>query len=378
MEAKRFNFTFTFAATVVSLLLIIINGAWLAVNGEPIVISSFQTNSVEEVTGSDVFWGRIVFGFSRAAETAALAIWVVLVVIMFYSAFEIYRHPRSHKQYGLLIAAASILALPFGGGFYLGTVLGFLAGVAGVEWPKPFRETFFGYLASVARLSPRFFSAIAESSNLLNRGAMSVALIGFLAGLGSGLYTYNANLIGQGEMAHQILLEGGIMWHQNVFMASVSSIMITLVKWLILSACVFWIGAKLTGLQSEYSIVAQTVAFCYVPVALEAFMPILFANEPALSFTWPVGLYTVSRLWFLCALTLAVNRLFDVPLRKSLGIALLGGLIYWIVLHTMIIPALNVPGVQIMPSLPESSPAILFTGGLIAIFSILFGVFSQK
>lgn len=378
MESKKFTFTFTFAAATLSLLLITINGAWLAANGKPVVVSSFPANTTEEITGSDVFWGRIVFGLGRSAEPPALVLWVILVIVMFFSVLKIYRHPRSHRQYGLLIAIASLLALPFGGGFYFGTVLGFIAGVAGMEWPKPFKETFFGNLASVARLNASFFSSTVESSSLISRAALTVAFIGFLSGLGSGLYTYNANLIDQGEMVHQILLEGGVMWHETVFVTSISSIIVTVVKWLILSVCIFWIGAKLRGLQSEYATVARTLAFCYVPVVLEAFMPILFSNEPALSFTWPVGLYIFSRLWFLSALIVATGKLFDLSIRKSLGVALLAGVIYWIVLHTLIIPALDVPGVRIMLSLPESSGTILFAGGAIAILAILLGVFSEK
>lgn len=375
---KERKFGFTFIIIVLSVLLITINGVWLTINKKPIIISSFPANSVEEILDSEAFWGRIAFGFSGVVENFAI-LWIIPVILMSLCAFKIHKHPRSQKIYGFLVPIFAILALPFGGGFYIGTIIGFIAGIAGVEWPKPFKETFFGYIASAARLNSKFFSAVAGSSNLLNKGALTVALVGLLTGIGSGLYSYNANLIKQEETAaNQILMNGQVMWHQTVAITAISLIMVTLVKWLILSGCIYWIGAKLTGLQSTYSTVAQTLAFCYVPVVLEAFMPLVFSNEPVLSFAWPVGLYTISRLLFLIALVTAIGKIFDLTRKKALGVALFSGSIYWIIVHTIIIPAYNVPGVHIILSLPNSSPAILFAGGIIAIVSVMLGVFSKK
>ncbi len=377
METKRFSPAFLVILS--GIVLVSANGVWLAVNGRPIVVHSYPATSVSDIMGSSGFWGRISFGFTGAAAIPSLLFLTCLIIVMVYYAFRIFRAPRAHSKYGPLVAALSLFSLPFGGGFYIGAILMFIAGVSGLEWPKPFVQTFFGNLASAGRGDSGFFSTIAQSTGSLSRAAFSVAFVGFIVGLGTGLYAYNSNLVKSGgNQAALILLDGQVFWSETVFITSISLVMITLLKWLVFSACIFWIGSKLRGVNTSYNSVAQTLAFCYVPVILEAFMPILFANEPYLSFNWPVAIYIISRLWFLMLVSTAVSHIFDLSRITALGTTLLSGMIYWVGIHALIFPVLNVPGVQIVLPMPESSSLVLFVGGLIAVSSLFLKVFAEK
>jgi len=376
---EKRDFSFTFSATMLGVILIVANGLWLAYGGSPIVVHSFPVGSVSEILNTGIFWGRVSFGFKGAAEIYSLAVLACLIIIMLYCSFKIRGSPRIHRTYGPIIAVLSLLSLPFGGGFYIGSILAFIAGVAALEWPKPFKETFFGNLLSAGRASTGFFTSLPLSSGLMARAAFSVAFVGFVVGLGTGLYVYNSSFITtMGDQATSILLGGQILWTETVFITSMSLVTTTLLKWLVLSACIFWIGSRLKGTDTPYNTVAQTLAYCYAPLLLEAFTPILFANEPTLSFNWPVGLYVISRLWLLVLLFTAVNGIFNLSRREALGVVLFSGLIYWVVIHAVIFPVLNVPGIQIAVSLPQSSSFVLFTGGVIVAFSFLLGVFTGK
>jgi len=375
----QLKFSFTFITALTSSVLSIINGLLIAITDKPIYISTFQANSLDDIIGAKHFWGRVVFGAPGITGGLWTYFWIFFAVLILFCALVVYRKPRSHKTYGFLIALLSLLTLPIGGGFYIGAILGFIGGIAACEWPKPFSETFLGNIFSAARVKSKFYASVREKPEAISIAALTLIFVGALSGIGNGLYAYNVHAIkAGGDMASKILLEGYVFWNEIVLFSMFSIIGMTVIKWLILSLCIYWIGAKLVNLSSSYDKVLRTVAFTYSPESMMVFLPLIFSNEPTLTFYWPVGLYLITRIWiFICLLT-AIQQTFDFSLRRSLGVAIFGGVIYWLIYHVFLVPALNVPGFRLDISIPESSIAILTLIGLAILISTMLGVFSKK
>jgi hypothetical protein len=373
------KFSFTFITALASSILSIINGLLIAIIDKPIYIATFPANSSDEIIGSKYFWGRVVFGMPSIAGGLWTYFWMIFAILILFCALTIYRKPRSHKTYGFLITLLSLLTLPIGGGFYIGAALGFIGGIAAYEWPKPFNETFLGNIFSAARIRSKFYASIGEKPEALSVAALTLIFIGALSGIGNGLYAYNVHAIkAGGDMASKILLEGYVFWNEIALFSMFSIIGMTVIKWLILSLCVYWIGAKLVNLSTSYDKVLRTVAYIYAPEAIMVFLPLIFSNEPTLTFYWPVGLYLITRIWiFICLLT-AIRQIFDFSLRRALGVAIFGGVVYWVIYHVILVPTLNVPGFRLDISIPQSSIAILTLIGLAILISTILGVFSKK
>lgn len=371
--------SYTFILTLTGSVLIITNGLFIALNATPLTLSSFPVGSVEEVMGAKDFWGRVVFGVPGLVEGLWTLFWLAFAVLMLLSAYAIYLKPRRQKRYAPLIMISSLLCIPIGGGFYLGTILGFLGGASGMEWPKSFKETFFGKMIRAALLNSKLYAKICDDPQTLKNGAYLVLLVSILSGIGNGLYTYNVYLITKGgDSASNILLKGQVIWGDTPLLITSALIGVTVLEWLILSLAIYLVGAKLSGTTSEYDKVARVVAFAYVPVSLQVFLPLMFSNEPALSINWPLGLYLLSRLWVVAALVVATAQMFDFTTMRSLGVVILGGMTYWLIDNLWIIPTLKVPGIQFGLSLAESSLAILLMISTAAVIATLLGVFTRK
>jgi hypothetical protein len=381
--------TFTFIASVVASILMIINGLLVFASNGPLVIpiSSFQVNATGTITANSTtpimkttaFWGRIALGIPGLTSQLQTAFWLILAALILVFAAAVYRRPRGNKKYSLPIAILSLASLPIGGGFYVGAILGLIGSLAGYEWPKPFRETFIGKFLDAAALNSKLYAAIGENPNVIGQAALVVVLVGFLSGIGNGLYTYNADLIQKGGIpAGNILLEGQVLWNQAAVVTAVGLIGMALIKWLILSLAIYWLGAKLTGFSSSYDKVARMVAFAYVPESLMLFLPVMFSNLPTLTFDWPMTLYIISRLWFFLALIIVISQAFEFSIPRALGVAIFSTAVYWVTYYLFIVPALNVPGVRIQVTMPDSSLTILAILGIAGLISMLLGMFSRR
>lgn len=384
MPEKRFSPTIILV--LLGSVLAIINGIWTTMNASPIILSSFPVTSVEELRKVQVFWGRVAFGIPGLVKDPLAALWLILPVAMLLCTFLIYMKPRRHRTYSPVIAIFSLLSIPIGGGFYLGTILGFIGGISGMEWPKPFKETFLGKILRGVLLDSKLFAMIRDDATILRAAAFTVVFVGILQGIGNGLYTYNLDFIERAQeggkvlaTASSILLEGQVIWSQTPILTAAELIGIAVVRWLLLSLVIYWIGAKLMGALSDYNKVAGAVAFAYVPMSFEMFLPLIFSNEPFLgTFRWPLGIYLVCRLWVFVALVIATAQLFDFAKRKAFGVAILGGTIYWVIDSMFIIPTLKVPGIQFGFAMPESSESILLMISIVIIVALLLGVFTRK
>ncbi|MEM2798877.1 MAG: hypothetical protein QW670_03685 [Candidatus Bathyarchaeia archaeon] len=368
-----------FILSLIGSILTIINGLWIAIINQPIIISTSKASSLDEIMNSEHFWGRIAFGIPGLLKGLWIYFWIIFSFLMLILTFIIYRKPRRYRIYGLLVAIFALFSLPIGGGFYIGTIFGFIGGLNYLEWPKSLGETFLGRIFRAARGETKFFGKVYEEPEILNIAVLELIFIGFLSGIGNGLYVYNADIIKNGgSLAFQILSEGYILWNEMVLFSAISMIGVMILKWLILSTCIYWIGAKLIGLTSSYDKVSRVVAFAFVPEIIMVFMPLIFSNEPALSFNWPIGLYAISRLWMFACLLVAIKQMFDFSTMRAFGVALFGGTIYWMIYHMFIVPTLNVPGFRINISMPESSTALLVLIGLISLVATAAGIFSRR
>lgn len=372
---------FTFFTTVISAIMAAINGILIAnANGAIVIVfSSFQANTVDEVINATSFWGRIVLGVPGIVEGSWAYFWLIFPFLMLVIAYLIYRKPRANRTFGILIAVLSILTLPIGGGFYLGAILGFVGGIAGYEWPKKFGETLLGKIFRAAIRQPKFYTKICEDPKSLSDTALAVIIIGLISGLGNGLYTYNAYLIKKGGvLAQKILLGGSLYFNEVVLITSISFVGVMLLKWLILSLSVYWIGAKLVGTNFSYDTILRTTGFAFAPEIFMVVLPVMFSNEPTLTFNWPLGLYILTRVWTFLCLLVAIRQTFDFSFGRTFGVAILAGAIYWIIYHIILAPALNIPGIRLTLAMPESSLAILTLFGLTTLISVGLKVFSTK
>lgn len=373
----------TFVAAVIASILAVLNGVLILMINGPIVLSSFPVGSVEEVTEADVFWGRIVFGVPGLVEDYLAIFWLIFAVVMLLCALLIYRRPKSYRMWSFLITISSLLCIPIGGGFYLGTILGFVGGITGLEGRESFKKTFLGRLLGGIAFNSEVYSEALDDPSILKTAAMVIIFVGALRGLGNGLYVHNLNLIKEdAAFASRILLDGQVIWNsKHVYtpiLTSLSLIGISVIEWLTLSLVFYWVGTRLMGMPSDYDKTARVLAYAYAPVGLQLLAPLMFSNEPMLSFTWPLWLYILSRTWIFVGLVAATTRLFDIPKWKAIGMVSLGGMIYWIIDNLLIIPTLKVPGIVVELSIPPGPNFVLLSISAATILATLLGVFSKK
>jgi len=355
--------TETFLALLIGSILIIANGAWIASNNAPIVISSFSATSIDAIWNTGTFWGRVVFGFPGFVENGWVYFWLFLSALLPISTFGIYFRPTLQKRLGIWIVILSLLSIPMGGGFYIGAIIGVIAGFYGTEFPKPFKETFVGKIINNLRFKPEIFENITDNPRSLHIAAVTVIIVALLSGLGTSLYSYNLDRIypiGPStpniQAASNILLRGALYTDISVCVSSIASITTGIIKWLTLSVLVFILGVKLTNRNVSFTQASSFSAYVYVPESLLILMPLMFPNEPDLSLShqyfmipisWPLILIYISRLWAFIILVFALEKTLDISRGKALGTALFVSIPYLLLNYLLITPAIQVPGIRI-------------------------------
>jgi len=337
------------------------------------------------------FWGRLSLGIPGMVEGNMVYFWLLWPILILVFAFQIYRKPRLYRNLGSWIVTFSLMSIPIGGGFIVGVVVGVVIGFVGMEWPKPLGETFFGRLLRSLRGDPKVFELIKDDPTLLNSAALTIILVAFLSGTGNALYAFNVSKIHPSDNVvalvptYDILVHGTTFIGIPVYFTTIAYISIGIIKWLILSLIVYFIGAKLAGRNSEYGNIARVLAFAYVPEALQVFMPLMFPNEPMLStgfqiffipISWPLIFFYITRLWVFILLVISLERLLDTPRGKAVGIAFFTGTLYWLTNYLFINPILNIPGFAIAFT-PESSLGILVLASAAFLIATVLGTFKK-
>jgi len=390
MEKKLANIAFILV--LIGAILIIINALLIASAGGSIVLSSYPfsyvfvkernatypISSLEALNATEPgLWGRISFGLRGYVEGPLIIFWLILAIFNFAIAVALNIKPEKNAVFAPLIILFSLLSILFGGGFIIGAVFGVLGGAAIVEWPKSFGDTFVGKMVRAARLDSTFYDVIGKNPKALRTAAFTMIFINILSGLGNGLYVHNVNLIRtstSSDIPFRILLLGEVFGDLSVVGTAVFFVGIGIVKWLIFSLILYYVGAKLQGKLVEFDDIARVLAFAYVPICLQVLMPLVFLRQPLLLFEWPFAIAFLTNLWMFIALVVALRQRLDIASSKALGIAILAGAIYWLINYTFLVPALNVPGIRFTFSPVELTLVLLSAS---AVLATLLGAFTR-
>jgi len=368
----------TFLLTLIGSILIVANGVLVLLNGAPIVVSSYPANKVEEVLGVDRFWARITFGRPGLVEGNWAYFWLFFYVIMFICSLMIFARPKKQNMWSIPIVIFSLLSVVTGGGFVIGFVLAFIGGMAGVEWPKRFGETFFGKFLRVFRLDSKLFVMVRDNPSTLNTAVWMLIIAGFLSGLGGCVYAYNVDTILRGELGREydILIKGNVFFNNLHIVLASTHIAVIFIKWLIMSLLIYLVAVRICGLSLDLGAISRMVAFAYIPLTLRLFLPVMFANEPFLTFNWPFIMQTITALWIFAALVVGLKAMSEISVVKSLGIIVFSGTLYLLVTERILYSMFEVPGV-LLTFTPGSSAVLLILMSFSTVIAVLLGAFSR-
>jgi hypothetical protein len=384
---------------IVSAVLIIINGFMNASVGGATVLSTYPVSSVFVPSLNATFpissmeainvtkpglWGRISFGLQGVADSSQMPLLLIVVVANLWCALMLYLNPEKHTILAPLSVLFSILSMLIGGGFIIGAVLGVIGGTAMIQWPKTFGETFIGKIIRAARFDREFYNTIGGEPQMLRAALLTLIFINVLSGLGNGLYVNNVDRVLKPtslDVPFRILFLGELFLDLSVVNTIFSFIGLAIIKWIIFSIILFFMGSKLMGKSVEFDEIAMILTFVYVPVCLQFFMPLVFLRQPLLWFEWPLSIVFLTNLWMFILLVVAIRQKFDVPISKAFGTAIFTGSIYWLVNSMILIPALTqLHGYQ-FPGVIFSLQPVELILGLITIstlIALVLGVFSRR
>lgn len=368
---------------IVGAFLILVNTLYVVGSGQPIILSSFYVGSVDQIQSLTSVWGRMAFGFPGIAEGWAAIIWIFLAVFNFLLSFLLLVKTgknMSLKYIGLIL---SLLSIAVGGGFILGLVLCFFGYLVVLQPGLPFEETFIGKIYGVAKLDSSFLSRIAEEKTALHTGALVLVFVNLLSGIGSGLYSYNLEIIranldtisssSSQAILFEIFFMGGVHWGLPLVAMVFLQMGLAIIKWAIFSLIIYVLGAKMVGSSARYEDIAKIVAFAYVPVCLQIFMPAVLV-WPWLFFEWPFIVILVTNFWFFVILMTGLKIVLDISAGRAFGVSVFCSSIYWFFNSVVLSSFLNFPGIRFSIQPIDVSVLIVSTSALVA---VMLGVFKR-
>lgn len=199
MPLKRINIVFFL--TFLGAILMILNGLWIIFNNGPIMISTYNANTLSEAwpnapSPSSIFWGRIILGFPGLVEGGAAMFWIIFAVFLLILSILIYKKPRREKNIAPFLFICSILTIPIGAGFIIGLIFAIIGALLAFEWSKPYGETLIGIILNTFRINPKIFRAAIEKETLdVKKAILIIVLIFILSGIGNTLYSFNVSRI---------------------------------------------------------------------------------------------------------------------------------------------------------------------------------------
>jgi hypothetical protein len=373
----RQRLTKTFLLSFIGSIFILINVVLVLLNGKPIVISSYPTDKVEEVIGVNHFWGRVVLGRYGLVEGTWAYIWLFVSLIMLMCSWMIFRRPKKQYMWGIPIVIFSLLSIVTGGGFVIGLILAFIGGMTAVEWPKPFGETFVGKFLRAIKLDSKLFAKAGKDPNLSRSAVWMLVISGFLAGIGACTYAYNVDLVKHGVVGtdYQILIGGALYFGNFQIISAFMHIALLFIKWLIISCLIYFVAVKVAGFSADLGAIARITAFAYTPMAFQVFLPIMIANEPFLTFNWPLIIQIVTSFWIFVAFIVGLKTLLEISAVKSFGIVSFCGALYLLIIERVVYSLIEVPGILI--TFPKGSSILLVLISLSTLIAVLLGAFSR-
>jgi len=162
---------------------------------------------------------------------------------------------------------------------------------------------FFEKLWRAAMLDGSLYRQVENDPTAITHAAMAIILINVCSGIGA-LINYH-------------LTDGG-MPMLNMITALVTQIVYALIKWGILTLCVWLVGVKLLGGKADLPETARTIAFAYSPVILQIIgVPIVYEI-----------LLVATNVWMVIALKVAITEALDIPPSRAWATVIIGGILY--------------------------------------------------
>jgi hypothetical protein len=356
----------TFAAfSLAGGILILFNILLIAMNGGPLVLSS-SSNSIDGLLpNSAPMWFRIAFGIRDYTSSTALVIGAILATVIVYFALSLYLNPRNAGPLSFLIMLLSAVALLYGGGFIIGSILAFTGAALMYEAPRKFSQTLMGKMLSSMTARSQVFQHFTQDSSVKD-ATMVILFANLLSGIGNGIFTFNVTrIIGAANaiIPFEVLFTGRVSLDQSIAQTPIILMGIGVFKWALLSLILFFVGANLFGQKASLASVAACTGFAYAPIALQLFTPFVFTSSPYLT-QWAVGVYLLTNLWMMLILIAGMKQIMNVSLMKSAATVASCGALYTLI-NYLIFAQVSIPYVmkfQIQP--PEAM--LLLTSLMIA------------
>lgn len=371
---------FAFMLALAGAALMFINSLLVGVNGAPIMVSSsgFQTPDEVIVTSATQSWFRISFGFRGFIEGLWGLFWLVTTIIMLYCAIRLYMRPVEHQILCATMTTLSILSIIYGGGFIIGAILGILGAGIGFAWPARVETSFFHKIIRAARLDGEFYKGLSSDHNSLKHATYALVLANILSGIGTGVYSYNAQRIlntSSPAIPFRTLLLGEIPLDASIAGTVVINIGLAMLKWMTLSVIIYFVAVGLLERKQTLSNIASVVAFAYVPVSLQFFLPFILANKSLIGFTVPFYVFLITNIWMILALMRGVKQNLEIGLGKTLGILSVSSAIY-ILVHETFFASFEVSNVIRFTIQPQGVLLIMVSSLMIG--ALLFETFTKR
>jgi hypothetical protein len=357
--------------------LIFINVVALAFTGFPIMISPSQI-SVNSLNSTET-WYRISFGVNYLIQGhIQILTWLFLAVLNFVLATSMVLTPEVPKG-SIFVLALSLLLFLTGGGFIIGSVLAFMGSLYLIQRKQPTEEKFVTKILRALRIDPSLFREVKEKEESHHQAVFIIILVSFLIGLGTGIYSYNANkILNSSDYAIRILLLGNVYFDISILSSALISVSIGIIKWVALSFIIYLVGSRILGGNIEFKTISIPIAYAHVPLALQVFLPTVLSNEPMLTTNWPIIVLIITDFWFFLALIFAVKESLDVGTSKAVGIVLFTGSLYWLFVYKLLLPTLfmNTPPPGISINIQPNELVLIIVSASMLI-SYLLGTFKK-
>lgn len=355
--------------------LIFLNVAVIAYTSFPVMISSGQM-PLDNLSSKPYY--RISFGISYLLQGYIQILWLFLAVLNFALSTFIVLTPERPKGSVFVLASSTLLFLT-GGGFIIGSILAIIGSISLIQRKQLKGEDFVQKILRTLRLDPSLFREVKEKEESHQQAMFIIIMISFLAGLGSGIYAYNANkILNSIYDAKRILLLGDVFFDVSIFGPALTNISLGIIKWITFSIIIYLVGSRITGIKTAFKTISIPMAYAHIPLALQVFLPAILSNEPILTTDWPIIVLLVTDLWFFLALIIAIKECFGVGMSKALGIAIFAGSLYWLLIYRLLLPSLfmNTPPPGIFINIQSNELIFLMVSASI-IISYLLGTFKK-
>jgi hypothetical protein len=369
-----------FSLILVGVILMFANVLLVGMNGAPTIVSSGKFESPNEIIGTKAnsSWFRVSFGLKGWVEGSWAPVWLITTMIMLYCALRLYIKPLERKTLSLTMAVLSVLSLIYGGGFLIGAILGIVGSGLAFSWPAKSENAFFYKIMRAARLDSKFYRGLSSDENSLKHATYALAFANILSGVGVGVYSYVSQRIINASSSNtpfRIILLGEMPMDLSVITTVVVNVGLAMFKWLILSGIVYAVAAGLLERKQKLSNIASAVAFAYIPISLQFFMPFILPSRPGLAFNWPMLVFAVTNIWVALAFVIGVGQSLETNLGKTLGVVSISSAIYLLIQGTFFV-TLDVPNIIRFTIQPQS--ALLVVVSALVLGSLLFETYTKR